>query len=138
MVVRWVSLDQKGLLRPHEVIRVVKKIFYGLPYVQFLHFFINFGAIIVYQINGPLKNVILRKTPFHLIRISHLSCGWRSESGLLLTVRNAKRGFPQSSKRDSRHVNSRVNGTSTTIYIPFLASVSRKTTQFLQPYHFAN
>ena len=137
MVVRWVSLDQKGLLRPHEVIRVVKKIFYGLPYVQFLHFYINFGAIIVYQINGPLKNVILRKTPFHLIRISHLSCGWRSESGLLLTVRNAKRVFPQRSKRDSRHVYSRVKGTST-IYIPFLASVSRKTTQFLQPYHFAN
>ena len=73
-----------------------------------------FGGIIVYQINGPLKNVISKK---HTILFDqntyHLSCRWRSESGLLLTVRNAQHVFPERSKRNSRHVYSRVNGTST-------------------------
>ena len=90
MAARWVSLDQKGQLRPHEVIWVVKKRF-SMTYLMCSFCIFIFGGIIVYQMNGPLKNVISKK---HTILFDqntyHLSCRWRSESGLLLTVRNAQ------------------------------------------------
>ena len=57
--------------------------------MQFLHFYINFGGIIVNQINGSLKNVISKKHTIPFDQNISLSYGWRSESGLLLTVRNA-------------------------------------------------